>query len=99
GARLIPEALLWRLGTTEDVRNTLVRPEPVEARRTDSTPRLDKLGANETEKCGFNIHELLCLPIERTRNFFATVHLPAPLDEAADLLLTEIRARFGYLVQ
>jgi len=79
GARLKPEALLWRLGTREDAQQT----------RADEARHLP----------GFNIHELLCLPIERAHAFFQSVHLPAPLDEAADLLLTEIRARFGYLVQ
>ncbi len=41
----------------------------------------------------------MSLPIERAHAFFENLHLPAPLDEAADLLLTEIRTRFGYLVQ
>ena len=38
-----------------------------------------------------SIHDLMLLPIERLRSFFATLELPAPLDEATDLLLTEIR--------
>ena len=62
GARLKPEALLWRVG------------EP-----------------------GLNIRELMLLPIDKCRHFFATLTLPAPLDEAADLLLREIRARLKYL--
>ncbi len=39
------------------------------------------------------------LPIARLREFFAACTLPAPLDEATDLLLGEIRARLGYLVR
>src|SRR5439155_18386724 len=39
----------------------------------------------------------MLLPIDSLRSFFAHVHLPAPLDQATDLLLTEIRARLGYL--
>jgi excinuclease ABC subunit A len=62
GARLKPEALLWRLGN----------------------PSL-------------NIRELMLLPIDASRRFFATLALPAPLDEATELLLREIRARLKYL--
>ena len=62
GARLKPEALLWRVG------------DP-----------------------GLNIRELMLLSIDRSRHFFATLTLPAPLDDATDLLLREIRARLQYL--
>ena len=62
GARLKPEALLWRVG------------EP-----------------------GLNIRELMLLPIDKCRDFFATLTLPAPLDDTVDLLLREIRARLKYL--
>jgi excinuclease ABC subunit A len=48
---------------------------------------------------GFNIHELTCLPIERTHEFFRALTLPSPLDEATRLLLGEIRTRLGYLVE
>jgi excinuclease ABC subunit A len=64
GARLKPEALLWKLGE-------------------------EKL----------SIHDLMLLPIERCRDFFATLGLPAPLDEAAGLLLGEIRTRLAYLCE
>src|SRR6202007_2376481 len=43
--------------------------------------------------------DLVLLPVERTRAFFESLHLPAPLDEATDLLLAEIRARLGYLCE
>jgi excinuclease ABC subunit A len=62
GARLKPEALLWRVG------------EP-----------------------GFNIRELMLLPIDKCRHFFATLALPAALGDTVDLLLREIRARLKYL--
>ena len=39
----------------------------------------------------------MLLPIERVRALMDSLHLPAPLDEATDLLLTEIRARLKYL--
>jgi excinuclease ABC subunit A len=62
GARLKPEALLWRIG------------EP-----------------------GLNIRELMLLPIDKCRHFFAMLTLPAPLDDTVDLLLREIRTRLKYL--
>ena len=62
GARLKPDALLWKVGAEQR-----------------------------------SIHDLMLLPIERLRSFFATLELPAPLDEATDLLLTEIRTRIAYL--
>ena len=69
GARLKPEALLWRLGPG-----------------SGTGP-------------GLSIHDLMLLPIERVSGFFAALALPAPLDEAADLLLGEIRARLDFLVR
>jgi excinuclease ABC subunit A len=62
GARLKPDALLWRLGSH-----------------------------------ALSIHDLMLLPIDRVAEFFDALKLPAPLDEATDLLLTEIRARLRYL--
>ncbi|HEV7613248.1 MAG TPA: excinuclease ABC subunit UvrA [Steroidobacteraceae bacterium] len=46
---------------------------------------------------GINIRELMLMPIDDSRRFFAALELAAPLDEAADLLLREIRARLKYL--
>ncbi|HKC17957.1 MAG TPA: excinuclease ABC subunit UvrA [Steroidobacteraceae bacterium] len=66
GARLKPDALLWRLGVS------------------GSAP-------------GLNIHELVCLPVTRCRGFIADLQLPAPLDEAADLVLSELRTRLRFL--
>jgi excinuclease ABC subunit A len=62
GARLKPEALLWRIGNP-----------------------------------AMNIRELMLLPIDDCGRFFAALALPAPFDEATDLLLREIRARLKYL--
>ncbi|MCM2312401.1 MAG: excinuclease ABC subunit UvrA, partial [Steroidobacteraceae bacterium] len=67
GARLKPEALLWRLG------------------------------GDAADGSGLGIHDLMLLPIERVSEFFASLRLPAPLDQAADLLLGEIRARLDFL--
>ncbi|NIB41107.1 excinuclease ABC subunit UvrA [Pseudomaricurvus alkylphenolicus] len=71
GARLKPDALLWRLGR-----------QPVEASHLP----------------GYNIHQLMQLPLEQCAAFFETLHLPGSLDEAAQLLLTEIRSRLGFLL-
>jgi excinuclease ABC subunit A len=44
---------------------------------------------------GLTLHELACLPIARCRERFASLHLPAPLDQATELLFGEIRARLA----
>ncbi|MGH8231692.1 MAG: excinuclease ABC subunit UvrA, partial [Steroidobacteraceae bacterium] len=70
GARLKPDALLWRLGE----------------KREAALP-------------GLPIHEVVQLSIERCRAFFQQLRLPAPLDQAADLLLGELRTRLQYLCE
>ncbi len=64
GARLKPDALLWRIGAE-----------------------------------GRTIRDVMLMPIARAHAFFAGLALPAPLDQAAELLLGEIRTRLGYLVE
>ncbi len=44
-----------------------------------------------------NIHDLMRLPIAEARDFFAQLALPGILDQALDLVLTEVRSRLGYL--
>src|SRR6266568_3838812 len=91
GARLKPDALLWRVGTQEDADRVL---DP--ARRF--MPQGAKFGDEVLRALpGLTVHDLMLLPAGRTRAFFADLHLPAPLDEATDLLLTEIRARLRYV--
>jgi excinuclease ABC subunit A len=91
GARLKAEALLWRVGTKEDADRVL-----------DPARRFMPQGAKFSDEIlralpGLTVHDLVLLPAERTRTFFENLHLPAPLDEATDLLLTEIRARLRYV--
>jgi excinuclease ABC subunit A len=69
GARLKPEALLWRIGAT-----------PAIAR-------------------GHTLQELTLLPIAQCRDVFEHLATIGQLDAAQDLLLTEIRARLGYLCE
>ncbi|MCU0757686.1 MAG: excinuclease ABC subunit UvrA [Steroidobacteraceae bacterium] len=47
---------------------------------------------------GLNLHEIMLLPIERTRAFIDQLRLPGAMDQATDLLLAEIRTRLAYLV-
>jgi excinuclease ABC subunit A len=82
GARLKPEALLWRLVSA-----------PGSATRGDHPPDLNPMW-NE----GLNIRELMLMPIERSREFFAALVLPPPLDQAVLVLLREIRTRLEYLM-
>jgi excinuclease ABC subunit A len=93
GARLKTAALLWRLGTREDG-----------ARMLGEAARFRPRGATYSDAAlarlpGLTLHDLMLLPIERTRDFMAGLQLPAPLDEATDLLLGEIRTRLAYLTQ
>ncbi len=62
GARLKPDALLWRVD-------------------------------------GKTIRELMLMPVSEVQQFFGALQLPAPLDEATDLLLGEIRTRLAYLAE
>ncbi|MBI2755003.1 MAG: excinuclease ABC subunit UvrA, partial [Betaproteobacteria bacterium] len=60
--------------------------------KPDST--LWKLGPR-----GLSIHELMLLPLEQARAYVDVLQLPAPLDQAAELLLAEIRSRFRFLCE
>ncbi|MBI4204834.1 MAG: excinuclease ABC subunit UvrA, partial [Betaproteobacteria bacterium] len=91
GARLKTEALLWRLGTREDA-------DRVVAADQRFLPRAVQFDAETLARLpGLTLHDLVLLPIERCRAFIENLHLAAPLDEATDLLLTEIRTRLSYL--
>ena len=80
GARLKPDALLWRLGTREDADRVL---DPAQRFRPRGIAIDDRHFATLP---GLTIHDLVLLPIDRTREFCAHLTLPAPLDEATDLL-------------
>ncbi len=93
GARLKPDGLLWRLGNHEDsdaVIDRARRFRPVDSQ----LPENAFLGLP-----GLSLHDIMLLPLERARDFFERVHLPAPLDEAAELVLDGIRTRLRYLCQ
>lgn len=92
GARLKTDALLWRLGTRAEVASIL--PDSTRFKPNGVQWADDKLA----QLPGVGIHELMLLPIDRCKAFFDRLTLPAPLDEASDLVLREIRSRFGYLM-
>ncbi len=93
GARLKPDALAWRLGSKPDADRVL----PATQRYRANTVRYD----DEILRAlpGLTVHDLMLLSIDRTKHFIDNLHLPVQLDEATDLLLTEIRARLAYLTQ
>ena len=93
GARLKPDALLWRLGTRTEADRVL---DPALRFRPEGTSFPDHLLRTLP---GLTIHDVMLLPIDRCLAFFQALRLPAPLDEAAELLLREIRTRLGYLTE
>ena len=93
GARLKPQALLWRVGTRADAKKALGN--DTAHRPPDAT--LDV--AAFAKQPGLGIHDVMRLPLERCRRFFDALRLRAPLDDATELLLAEIRGRLGYLVE
>ena len=93
GARLKPEALLWRVGSKANA-------DAVLAPSARFRPQGVKWGADRLASLpGLALHDIVLLPISRTREYFDNLNLPAPLDNATDLLLTDIRARIGYLTE
>ncbi|MGH8227028.1 MAG: excinuclease ABC subunit UvrA [Steroidobacteraceae bacterium] len=91
GARLKTQALLWRLGS-----------RALAERALGGAQRFRPTGVGWSAETlqtlpGLTLHDLMLLPIERVRAFFAELELPKPLDEAAGLLLEEIVSRIGYL--
>ena len=93
GARLKPEALLWRLGSRENAA-AVTRPEE----------RFKPVGAALAEQAwralpGLTIHDVMRLPLELAVRFFDNLDLPGPLDDATGLLLGEIRSRLRYLIE
>ena len=126
GARLKPEALLWRVGNEEDARQAFapvaeengITPaeQPLSGRASSNDPagldahtesagsyrRFRPMGTQWTDAQldalpGLTLHDLMLLPIDRLNRLMAGLHLPAPLDEATELLMTEIRTRLRFL--
>lgn len=58
-----------------------------------------RLGDGKKPLPGLTIHQVMQLPLEQCTAFFQSLQLPAALDEAAELLLNEIRSRLNYLLE
>jgi excinuclease ABC subunit A len=93
GARLKGDALLWRLGSAAQADAVLA---PAQRFRPIGLPLADTLWRALP---GLTIHDVMRLPLDRCLAFFAGLQLAPSLDEAAQLLLAEIRARLAYLVE
>lgn len=93
GARLKPDALLWRVGTQKNADSVLKRKDRF-------IPVGSTLSENKSRALpGLNIHDLMRLPLQDCNTFFRELQLPAPFDEASELLLDEIRSRLNYLAE
>lgn len=94
GARLKTDSLLWRIGTAEMAQTALG------SVRSRFRPRGVHLSGEKIDALpGLSIHDVMRLPIERTRDFFATLTIEGSKGDAADLVLGEIRARLSYLCE
>src|SRR5208282_3798306 len=91
GARLKTQGLLWRIGSRELAASALEGHSPIRPQGVEwSEDTLSLLP-------GLSIHDVVLLPLERSYAFFQNLKLPAPLGEATEQLLAEIRGRFRYL--
>lgn len=61
--------------------------------------RLGGAAAAPASPPGLTIHQVMQLPLQQCAEFFDQLQLPAPFDEAAELLLGEIRSRLAYLLE
>jgi excinuclease ABC subunit A len=92
GARLKPQALLWRLGIGSEM---CLSPSAASADENGTVTFSPK----RSQSPGLTIHDVMLLPIERCAAFFAELQLPAPLDQAVEVLLAGIRSRLRYLLE
>jgi excinuclease ABC subunit A len=93
GARLKTEAQAWRVGTFENA-NAVLEPNG------RFLPLGAKLSREALERLpGLGLNDLMLLPATKTHAFLQCLTLPAPTDEATDLLLNEIRTRLGFLCE
>jgi len=88
GARLKPDATLWRIGDDPHNKDDPPRFMPVHANWTRA--QLDALP-------GLGLHDLMRLPIVKVRQFFNTLTFGTRMDAALELLLGEVRTRLRFL--
>ena len=94
GARLKPEALLWRVGSLAAAQKAcegivFKRHKPTIARYSDDI--LEALP-------GLNLYDLMRLPLSRLLVFFETMKDEGQTDEAGRMVIDEILTRLHYLV-
>ncbi len=91
GARLKHTSLLWRVGSHALAQQTLGPGQRF-------LPHGVAYGREVLEQQpGLNIHDVMQLPLDSTRVFFEQIKLPQPLDQATELLMSEIRSRMKFL--
>jgi excinuclease ABC subunit A len=95
GARLKPDALLWRVGSKAEADAVL---PPDDGKYTRYTP-VGATWSRETlyDLPGLSMHDLMQLPIERVRTFADLLHFDGAMDAATEMLLDEVRARLKFL--
>ncbi len=96
GARLKPRALWWRLGDKAVIERVLADTVSFERFRPRGTTLTEATFENLP---GLTIHDVMQLPLSECAKFFQLLKLPAPFDEATELLLGEIRSRLNYLLE
>jgi excinuclease ABC subunit A len=72
-------------------------PEPLLWRIVDAGEELTGENSPGTGLPGRNLQEVMEMPLSRCRRFFDSLRLPAPMDEATDVVLGEVRSRLRYL--
>ena len=91
GSRLKAESLLWRLGTLSEAKNVMLLKDRF---------RHPVLELNENQFVsipGLTLHDIMLMPISSVHSFFSTLGFSGVMDEAASLLLQEIRGRLRFL--
>ena len=106
GARLKPDALLWRVGARDEAQAALDSdPQTPDAGRYRRfRPRGVDWSDAQLDACdGLSIHDVMLLPVERVLRFVDAIgRRLAPTtrsarDEALEMLMTELRGRLSYL--
>ncbi|NEX22253.1 excinuclease ABC subunit UvrA [Thiorhodococcus mannitoliphagus] len=93
GARLKDASLDWRVGSKALADQAMAPQQRFRHVRTQMPQ------ATWDALPGLSVHDLLCLPISSCRDFFQALRLDGLMDQAMDLLLTELRSRLGYLCE
>jgi len=90
GARLKPEALMWRVGSLNDAKKVLDASQRFKP--ADCTLSARKLSSLP----GLNLVDLMRLPLSRANDFVNKI-LSEDADSATELVLDEMRSRLKYL--